>query len=225
MLRDFAAGFSALNALWLLPIFLVGVAVYVVCRLRERNGPPDPHIGIKTSHHLFYTAGLLLLLTGVSMISVEMMNLDADHRRFGDFGPFGRGGFAQEPFFERGAVRAGLAFMLVGGAFALLHRLLLLGTNDGSMRNVNRAFLAVRFGVSGLTVMFILTIMLAQFFQRGSEFRDIKPFLGLLIVWMPAWILFMTFLLIGTPRGSATSDLGGESRGSFYEDEGPERFR
>jgi hypothetical protein len=227
------ASVMLVSLIWLLPLLILAAgAIYGVCRLRERSEAPDPHIGIKTAHHLFYTAGLFLLLIGVSVIAVEMMFLDAPiGGRRPDIFP---GGFGfREPFFERMSVRIGLAVMLVGGAFALLHRLLLLATNDGKLRSVGRAFLGFRFAVTGILVMVLLSVILSMLFQKefpgadpGSRFREIKPFLGMLIVWLPAWILFMTFLLIGTPRASASSDYGPPPMSSNepFEDEG-DRFR
>lgn len=212
--------------LWIVPIILIPVAVgiYVVSRLRERGGPPDPHIGIKTAHHLFYTFGILMLLAGITLISVELMLVD-DFDRRGGMGNRGFGGPIQRTFFEQPSVRIGLALMLVGGVFALMHRVLLLATNNSKQSNVGRAFLGVRFALAGLLVMFILAAMLSALFQVNAQFREIKPFLGMLIVWTPAWILFMTFLLIGTPRPFVEPDYDRPSPDRPpYDDEGSEPY-
>lgn len=185
-----------MNFFWIVPLALIGLAVpYVVARMRERNGQPDPHIGIKTAHYFFFTMGIFLMLSGLTIICIELMDIDG-RPRGGAFGPM------RPSFLESPQVRVGLAMNVVGGLFALMHRLLLLGTNDGAMPQVRRAFSGLRFVVSGLIVLVTLTVVLSILFQRGAEFSQIKPFLGVLIVWIPSWFLHMAFLMVTTPRAN-----------------------
>jgi len=187
-------GFMAMNFVWVVPLALSGLAVpYLAARMRERNGPPDPHIGVKTAHYFFFSAGVFLMLTGLTLICVELMNIDNRPRG----GPFmgGRG-----PFFEAPQVRVGLAMIISGAIFALMHRLMLLATNDSQFRDVRRAFCGLRLVASGLVVLICTTWILSSLLQVRTEFAEIKPLLAIMIVWAPSWLLHMAFLLFTTPR-------------------------
>src|SRR5262245_37575961 len=94
------------------PLAMFGLAVpYIVARMREKSGPPDPHIGLKTAHHFFMTAGIFLMLTGFTVICVSFLTLDAPARRPGTF-------------LDQEEIRVAFALITVGGLFAVLHALM-----------------------------------------------------------------------------------------------------
>lgn len=209
----FFGAMALLNFVWIIPLALVGLAVpYVTARMRERTGQLDPHIGVKTAHWFFFTTGIFLMLSGLTFICVELMEIDNRPRGGAFMG-------VRAPFTEAPAVRIGLALIITGGIFALLHRLLLLTTNDAQMPQVRRAFAGLRFIVSGLVVLISMAVFLSILLQVRSEFSQIKPLLGVMIVWVPSWFLHLAFLLITTPR--ATSDVRDArppSPEQFYDD-------
>lgn len=210
-------GFSfGIIVISMVPWLLLGLAIpYAVLRMRERGGSPDPYIGVKTTHHFFMTTGIFFMLTGFTLLAVRLMELD--NRPGFRGGPFGGAG---DGFIDHPMVRVAFAFLIVGGIFTLLHGLLLLGTNDGRMRSVRRAFTGLRFVVSGIVVLITLTLILSTLLQPfiPDRWSVIKPFLGVLIVWVPSWFLHMIFLLIGTPRPAPATDYGEPERDRYDQD-------
>jgi len=169
-----------------------GIFTYFAVRMREGSGPRDPQLGLKTVHYFFLTAGLFLMLIGMTLLCIELTMIDTT--------PSDPGVDPAVPFLEAVTVRVGAAFIILGGVFALTHRLLLLATNDGRMRQVRRAYVGLRLAVSGLVVFLCAAVTLSLLLQVRVDVAEIKPLLAVLIVWTPFWLIHVAILIFTTPR-------------------------
>jgi hypothetical protein len=172
--------FSSFFLMTLVPFFLVGLAYpYLVLRIREGKGiDADPQLGIKAGLHFFLSLGIILVLNGLTIIFVEVLTADD------------QGGLRTD-----GAIRVGFALIASGALFALIHGLCLLGTNDGRYPMARRTFTGARLAVHGIVVLITVTAMLVVLLQKESKFKQLKPFIGVLIVWVPAWVLHLVLMM------------------------------
>jgi hypothetical protein len=193
------------TALFLSPILLLALAFpYAVLRLRDgRDGPPDPQLGFKAAQHFFFSLGIFLALTGVTIIVVDLIIDLGTPPRPGPqpgFQPFG-GPQRPRDDFPNSAQRTGAAMILSGGMFGVIHLVLLLVLTSGPVSSpARRTFLGCRAAVHGLVVMFTLTALLIVFFQRSdgpAEFvlaRTRNALIGVLLVWAPSWVVHFSLL-------------------------------
>ena len=84
--------------------------------------------------------------------------------------------------------------------FVIVHVFCLAGTNDRSRPMARRAFLGARMAVHGLVVLIALSTLLVLLMQKGTTFKQVKPFLAILLIWIPSWIVHLGLLVSGTPR-------------------------
>jgi hypothetical protein len=177
-----------------IPTLLLGLAIpYAVLRMREgKTGETDPQIGLKSALHFFCSAGILMVLFGLTIIFIDLF-LREDRPR-------------GAPPDESRAIRTGVGIMVSGFCFAVLHGLLLTGTNDRKLPATRRAFTGARFAIHGMVVLFSLTALIVSLCLPNLDFRTLKPYLATLLVWGPSWIVHMILLIVGTPRLRVTRE-------------------
>lgn len=200
VMRGAVVGGGQVTILILLLALLPGLALgYLVLRIREgKSTPDDPHIGIKSGLHYFISASIIILLVGLHIIFHDLIveegrrkDVDRMQKEFGGQAP------ARE---ESPAVRLGLALIVTGVVFGLIHGLLLLATNEGRYGGPRRVFTATRLVICGLIVVLAVSSMFLKLFQKDAKFDWVKSELATLIVWGPAWLIHLILLLVGTPR-------------------------
>jgi hypothetical protein len=179
------------------PLVLLSLAFpYAVLRLRDAHSKePDPHLGFKAAQGYFFSLAVLLVLTGLTLIAVDVLL------------PLGVPGSAR-PEFPSPCQRTGAALIVAGGLFTLIHGLLGLTLRDPQGPSpVRRVFLGCRFAVHGVVLMVTLTALLVMLFQRrdglhesGAVTQARNFFLGVLLVWGPSWLVHLIlFRLASVP--------------------------
>jgi len=162
------------------PFVLLGLAIpYAVLRVRDSQEQPDSQLGLKTALHYFLSVGILQFLAGLSLIVVDLITRE-DRRGGGDN--------------EGDTLRIGAALAAVGAAFAFLHLILLVGTNDDHKPIVRRTFTGWRFAIHGLVVLSSGTAWVVTIVQKNSLWRDVKPYVAILLVWFPSWLIHLILL-------------------------------
>jgi hypothetical protein len=161
------------------PFVLLGLAIpYAVLRGCDSREQPDSQLGLKTALHYFLSVGILQFLTGLSVIAVDLSTRTDRQDAQGDYD----------------AIRMGAALAAVGAAFAFLHLVLLVLTNDDSKPVVRRTFTGWRFAIHGLVVLSSATAWMVIIAQKNSTWKDVKPYAALLLVWFPSWVLHLILL-------------------------------
>jgi hypothetical protein len=169
------------------PFVLLSLAIpYAVLRLRGEI-PPDPQLGFKIGLQFFFSVAIIIALAGVTIMAVDLMTRDNLAGRVP-----GNEGFNE-------AQRTGLGMALSGLLLALIHFLLgQLITNQGQWPRVRRTFAGWRFAIQGVVVMFALTALLIQFFQKDAlepqNVGPLKRYVAILGIWGPAWVIHLVLL-------------------------------
>jgi hypothetical protein len=167
-------------------VSLVSFAVpYMVLRIKDmKSEKPDPQIGVKSAMYFFFSNGIMVFLFGLTILVVDLLVSGDDFRARRQFGP----GPGDDGLSE--AKRIGLAFMVSGLIFALLHLGLVKGmTNDRNPAS-RRIFAGWRMAIHGMVVLTTLTALLVVYFQRDmGDLRTRKALWGVMLVWIPSWIL------------------------------------
>jgi hypothetical protein len=178
---EFSLIYGSLMGGLLLPFVLLGLAIpYAVLRARDSREHPDPQLGLKAALHYFLSVSLLLFLTGLTVVSVDLITRE------------GRPG--RDP--DTDAIRTGLALAASGAAFASLHLILLSRSNDHRNPIARRTFTGWRFAIHGLVVLFCVTACVVIVLQKTFETRTLKIFLAILLVWFPSWLVHLVLLWI-----------------------------
>ena len=175
--------------LTVVPFMMLGLAVpYLVIRLRETK---DPMAGLKVGLQFFFSTSVLLVLTGFTILLVDLLERDTIL-----FGP--AKGIPGRDAFPNPAQRTAFALILSGLLFATVHFLLIIVfTRDAFSSPVRRTFLGWRFAIHGMIVMIALTFLLVDLFRennRNLNMSQLRIFLGILIIWTPSWLVHL-FLL------------------------------
>jgi hypothetical protein len=166
----------------LIPFVLLGLAIpYIVLRARDSREHPDPQLGLKAALHYFLSVSLLLLLTGLTVIAVDLLTREDAPR-------------GQVEDYE--VIRTGVALASSGAAFAFLHFILLTGTDDRRNPIARRTFTGWRFAIHGLVVVSCVTTCLVIVLQKDFKWQTVKGLLGVLLVWFPSWIVHLALLWV-----------------------------
>ena len=105
-----AWGVSTFTVVLLLPNLLMGLAIpYAVLRLRDAKGEPEAQAGFKAALYFFFSMSVMLILTGLTIIVVDLV-MTTD---FG-LGP-PRNRFAGREPFPNEAQRTAFGFLISGG--------------------------------------------------------------------------------------------------------------
>jgi hypothetical protein len=181
------------------PSFLSALAfIYIGLRLRDlRGNNPDPEIGVKTVYHFFMSLGIILILTGLSIILVEMMNGAFDNKapirqpapgfRFDD----------TKPEFFSPIKRVGTGLILSGTLCSVFFLLMLLaGSNDRKFPYARRAFVGMRLAISGLMVLGIVTAFMVTILQKDPQASIFEVLTALMLVWGPTALIHLVLLRV-----------------------------
>jgi hypothetical protein len=205
------------------PLVLLTLAFpYAILRLRDaHNREPDPQLGFKAAQGYFFSLAVLLMLTGLTVIVVDLVL------------PLGVPGLHREIFPNR-EQRTGAALLVSGGLFALLHGLLSLAVRERqSPSPVRRVFLGCRFAVHGVVVMASLTVLMVGLFQRSDLDRMAhsgilmrNTLIGVLLVWAPSWLIHLILLRVASvPAYRGRRDRDWDSEGEWERDRDRDRGR
>lgn len=185
---------------------LLPFVAYVFLRLREgREGPRDPHLGIKCVLHMFTTVSLLVTLMGTTLFVSYFLEPDEPAAT-------ARGADESSP-----ELRTGMAMILSGGIFLGLHlAVVTVMTNDHHLPAVRRLFRGSLAVLTGLVTLTALVMFMVALFQKDSRWANMYPSFSLLIVWGPAWLVSLLLLLtFGAPRRALASFAQPRTTGPF----------
>jgi hypothetical protein len=195
-----SSGFALLA---LLPFLLLGLAIpYAILRIRElQSRETDPQLGLKAALHFFFSLGILITLTGLTVLIVNFI-VEVD--------PLWSGStpktfFNPEPF-PNSIQRAAMGLIVAGLFFTGIHFLFIIAlTRDQGRSATRRVFLGWRFAIHGIVVMVAVTLLTIVLFQRSSDpiVQMRKQLIGVLFVWVPSWLAHFVLLRASSPAPQA----------------------
>jgi hypothetical protein len=192
--RVFGITMFVAYGLALTPFLLLSLAVpYAVLRLRGQDGiETDPQVGLKVLLYFFFSVGVLLFLTGTSVIAVDAVTDRPQQQQQPFGGPFGPPHRART---FNTAQRTGTALAVTGVLFALFHLVLVkMMTNDRRWPAARRLFAGWRLAVSGVVLLLTVTALILTLFQEDLNEEVIKTTLAIGFVWSLAWVTDLCLL-------------------------------
>lgn len=196
--------------LLLAPFLLLALAIpYAILRMRDApNEFHDPQIGLKAALYFFMSAAVIVFLNGLTIIAVDVLT----ERKLppamiptpvpapvfpGQVQPGGMPNVARPAPPAKGsswitpARRTGAALVVAGLVLAAAHLLLIkTTTNDARWPATRRQFTGWRFAIHGLVVMIAFIAMVVILFQEDfGDFETLKSLFGILLVWVPSWVV------------------------------------
>jgi hypothetical protein len=186
--RGFEAMFAGFAAIYLVFLLLVPLSLavpYVVLRMRDaRSERPDPQLGLKAAMYFFFSLGIMLFLSGLTTLVVDLLV---------DEGRMPGGGLTE-------AQRISFAFMVAGLIFTLLHLGLVKSMTNDRNPAARRMFMGWRMAIHGLVILSVITALLVIYFQKEfggpGTLKLRKSLWGVLLVWLPSWILHLVLLWV-----------------------------
>jgi hypothetical protein len=186
----------------LAPFLLLALAVpYAILRLRDgSSGPPDPHLGLRAGLYFFFSAAVIVALNGLTIIAVDLMIEKKAAPAAPAFRPQPAPALVEE--WPNPAQRIGMALVLSGFVFAVLHLLLVkVMTDDRKGLATRRIFAGWRFAIHGLVVLFAFTAQVTVLFQKDfGDAQTRNALWGLLIVWVPSWAIHLALVSMYSRR-------------------------
>jgi hypothetical protein len=178
--------FAGIAAVWavILGVVLLSFAIpYAVLRIRDiRSERPDPQIGMKAAMYFFFSIGIMLFLTGLTVLVVDLI-VSPDRR--------GQTGLTENQ-------RTSLALMVSGVLFAIIHLVLVKAATNDRNPAARRIFAGWRMAIHGMTVISLVTALLVIYFQKdfGGEgtLRTRKTLWGMILIWVPSWVLHLVLV-------------------------------
>lgn len=177
---------------------------YLALRIRDtRANLPDPHLGRKAVCYMFFNAGVLFVLVGLTISALDWTSYifeDAvkaqQARQSGGTPPAAAAAATPRDWFNQ-SQRAAAGLILSGLVYAALFRTVAwLFTNDREYPAVRRAFAGQRFVIAGLIVMYFSTFTMISLFQRGeTNLHEAQVVIGFAVVWGPAAAIHLALLL------------------------------
>jgi hypothetical protein len=208
---------GAFFAMILFPALLLALAIpYGIMYLRNgQEGPRDPQIGIKVALYFFFSLSILLVLNGLSVFVVDALVEPRPTFTTSPFDPsIGPAGGTTSSKELRPAQRTAGALVMAGLFFIVIHVALIRSTiNDRDWPATRRLFVGWRFAIHGLVVLGAFTTLLAVLFQKNMGDADLRnTLIGILIVWVPSWLVHLLLLQIYSNKGTRS---GGASANPF----------
>ncbi len=189
-------GLAMLAGMALAPMALLALAIpYTVLRLRT-DGPADSQTGLKVALYYFISASMLLALSGLTMISADLISRDAPQTRSAEEGSYGGPaiGSGSEGGFNV-VCRTGVALIISGILGWVAHHLMLKRTAATNRARIQRTFVGFRFAISGIMLFGTLTLLLVLMLQEGAFRRPalntLRGVIGIVIVWLPTWLVHL----------------------------------
>jgi hypothetical protein len=168
--------------LLLAPFPLIALAIpYAILRYRDsRSERPDPQLGIKAALYFFFSLGIVLFLEGLTIIVVDLL-LETRQQ------PPGQGLTPNQ--------RSGLGMIVAGLVVTLLHLVLVKTMTDDRAVATRRIFAGARLALHGMIVVIAFTALLVIVFQKDFGPKEVrKALFGVLLVWIPSWILHLVLV-------------------------------
>jgi hypothetical protein len=174
-----------------LPSFAVP---YLILRLRDsRNDRADTQLGLKSALYFLFSMGIILFIYGLTALVVDLL---LDHRVFNNppLPIVPQKGLTQMQ-------RIGIALIVAGLVVALLHLALVkLITQDRAVA-VRRMFAGWRLIIHSIVVVSAFTVLMIVLLMKDenegvhrSLVETRKMMFGVLLVWVPSWILHLVLL-------------------------------
>jgi hypothetical protein len=180
------AGMGGLVALAFVPYLLLGLAIpYTALYLKDRNNQEhDAEIGLKSTLYFMLSLSILLFLTGLTILVVDFLTeedrVGQAAKKVTEFTPIQRTAFA---------------VMVSGFAIGLFHLVVILGfTNDRRYPATRRVFVGWRLAICSLIVLIAFTVLVIQVFQKDVAWKDLKFVFGVLLIWVPAWLIHLLLM-------------------------------
>lgn len=188
----------------MMPLILLALAVpYAVIRLKAEN-PPDSQLGVKIVVHFFFSASILIIVAGLTMLVVDWMVRDFVPNEVTD-NPLGRTTIAS--ITAKGfnmTQRIGLGMILGGAVGAGVHALILFFCSEPHLRRIRRTFIGWRFAIHGVVLMFTVTVMIILFLQphplRPPVEVPLRVVTATHLVWATSWLLHLALLFEAARR-------------------------
>jgi hypothetical protein len=175
-------------ALALTPFLLLSLAIpYAVLRLRGQEGPEaDTQVGLKVFFYYFFSLGVLLFLTGATVLAVDAVSEKPQLPIGGPFGPPQRGQRGDE---FTSVQRTGASLVVTGILVALFHWVVVkAATNDRRWPAARRLFAGWRLAIHGLILLMTATALIHILFQEDTNIETLKTLLAVGVVWSFAWV-------------------------------------
>jgi len=188
----FLTGIGLVYFFLLSPFVLLGLAIpYAILHARDSRGlERDPHLGLKTAMYFFYSLSILIVLTGLTIIAIDMVQ-----ERQGLFGAPAPVRAPQSTQWFNEAKRVGAGLIFAGIVFGLIQFVLLQTmTNDRRWPLPRRVFSGWRLAISGLVVLSTFSALVVNLFQENMKLESLKNWLAVLSVWTPAALVDLILL-------------------------------
>ena len=179
--------------LWMAPVVLLMLAApYIILRLRDtQQEVHDPQLGMKTALHLIGTLGILVGVSGLSIVLIDLITDDNTRTAFTE------------------AVRVGLAMALSGLIITAGHWwFLYMRTNDRQWPAVRRTFVGCRLIIHGIIICVALTGTMITLFMENPPEEASKVFGGMLIVWFASWCVHFALMSLYTKQDPSPGHAG-----------------
>jgi hypothetical protein len=201
------AGLAVLFVVLALAVFAIPVLALAYVALRVQDAAreePDPRLGMKAAFHAVHSFSVLLVLVGLSILTVDLLNgaLGGRPNAPGAPNPFGPPPAARAGDGPGAAKRTAAGLIVSGGLFGLTFWACLTRTNDAARRSVRRVFVGGRMALCLLVVLIAVTGLLVTLFQKTPDDGAMEALVGTLLVWLPAAGVHMALFAanMGAPR-------------------------
>jgi hypothetical protein len=181
------------------PTLLLALAIpYGILRLRDsRKEVQDPQLGLKCMLHFIHSVGLILLLTGLTIL--------ADDVTQSYIRPNFRGSYLTYSKTQRMA--AGL--MAAGLLLSLFQLLLIVGfTNNRKWPESRRVFVGWRLAIHSMVVITAFTALVVTVFQEAPVEEELMRYATILVVWFASWLIHLILLKVYRGAGSKPAEGG-----------------
>jgi hypothetical protein len=202
--REMAGVGGTIIFLAIVPFALWGLAIpYAILRIRDGSKPEqDPQLGLKAALYFSHSLGILLLLTGLTIYSVDLSVHQFGSRSMGQ----AKGVMDHLKEFNE-LHRTACALMLSGFVISFIHLTMILGfTNTFKWPEAGRVFVGWRFAIHSVVVMSVITTLMVILFQKNPNSDAMASLAGILIVWMPSWVIHL--FLLKAYRGAGSKPAG-----------------
>jgi hypothetical protein len=192
-------GLAGVFALVLFPMLLLSLAIpYAVLRLRDsRLEAQDPQLGLKCVLYFTHSIGVILFLTGLSLLTVDFLR-DLNQVHLG--GP--ARGFTP-------IQRTAAALLVAGLVVSLLHLVLIVAfTNNRRWPQTRRVFVGWRLAIHSLVLVTVFTLLVVNLFAVAPDGNTLIDLMGILGVWFPSWLIHL--VLLQTYRGAGSRPPDGD---------------
>jgi hypothetical protein len=189
-------------AVLLFPLLLLGLAIpYAVLRLRDsRNPVQDPQLGLKCALYFTHSIGVLLLLTGLTVLVIDFLQ-ELSHQPF-------RGPGGQGPIFSP-VQRTAAALVVSGLVVSFFHLVVIVGfTNNRKWPETRHVFVGWRLAIHSLVMVTAFTALVITLFHQAPDSDTLINVMGTMGVWFPSWLIHLILLHTYRGMGSKPPDEG-----------------